>query len=72
MLTSRARVAEYVRIFGVIDEIRIGQLNSLIEVIQGSRLSNEIEERIEGLDLLNEIAECIINAFMENGELNGN
>ena len=72
MLTSRARLTEYVKMFGVVDEMRIEQLNKLINVMQTNKLVNEIEKDIEGLNLLNEIAECIINAFMENGELNGN
>ena len=72
MLTSRARVAEYVRMFGVVDEMRIQQLNDLINVMQTNKFVNEIEKNIESLDFLNEIAECVINAFMENGELSGN
>jgi hypothetical protein len=74
MKNSRTRLAEYVGLFNRIDEVRLEVLDKLTAQIEtgGGDDPAMTEILMADLEAVEDIADSVVNAIMENGELSGN
>ena len=74
MISSRNRVSEYVGMFAEIDTKRIEILQEIVKTTLESIDDSDsetaevkVDELVDKLGFINEVAESIVTAFMENG-----
>ena len=74
MKNSRTRLIEYVGLFNRVDEIRLEILQSLTLRLEGEGKEDPFytDVLLEDLEMAEGIADSVVNAMMENGELSGN